>query len=186
MAVFGRNIGPPRWIFCLTSAGFVGGRGIPISRASPRSRTWLDAKVFTTIHDWEASCLTLVVGRLSAAIGRAAANEMLSTRRAVTDRDKAQRRAHGRWLSRRKPGKGSPLLCHLVTYRLPTRSDYGPATELCPERHNAPGLMRERVLKLTTVQANPTHQRPNPDFPTVSDDALGALKLARRWLTLPD
>src|SRR5271163_398728 len=56
-----------------------------------------------------------------------------------------------------------------------------PPTELCPERHNAPGPMKRRVSKLTTVQANPTPHRPNPDLPTLSDDALGALKLAWRW-----
>ena len=39
---------------------------------------------------------------------------------------------------------------------------------------------------MTTVQANPIQQRPNPDFPTLSDDALGALKLAWRWVNVDD
>jgi hypothetical protein len=39
---------------------------------------------------------------------------------------------------------------------------------------------------VTTIQANPIPQRPNPDFPTLSDDALGALKLAWRWVNVDD
>jgi hypothetical protein len=39
---------------------------------------------------------------------------------------------------------------------------------------------------VTTLQANPTHGAANPEFPSLSEDALGALKLAWRWVNVQD